>query len=114
MIGLRVSAAVAIAGLFLTGCSSSRSDVATRMPVKVRGMTCDTATAHVTNFGRATTKLYADIAIKNQIFDLHGYMFQSGLRRIRVTQQTSSCQQFGNGALRGAYDCTSRAQLCGI
>jgi hypothetical protein len=68
----------------------------------------------VVTFGRAIAKLYADIALKQQISDLRGYMFTSGLRRIQLVQQTVDCSATtAGGMVDSLYQCTARAQMCG-
>jgi hypothetical protein len=110
----RLLRVVALAGsaAFAAGCSTPPREVAFKAPS--RGLTCDVASANVMTFGRATARLNADLALKHQISDLHGYMFASGLRRIQLVQRTNECvPAMVGGAPAGLYQCTARAQLCG-
>jgi hypothetical protein len=101
-------------GLMLGACTQARTDVSFQTPQRPRGLTCDVATATVTTFGRATAQLYAGVALKHQISELQGYLFNAGLRRIRVTQRATSCHAFDKaGTSSGLFDCTARAQMCG-
>ena len=105
---------VAAFGVALGACAPKQPEFAFRTPPSAKALTCDTATAHVLTFGRSTGKLYADIALKNQITDLRGYMFNSGLRRIQLVQQTNDCTPaFTGGMASSLYRCTARAQMCG-
>ena len=105
---------MAAAGIALGACASKQPEFAFRTPPSAKAMSCDTATANVVTFGRSTGKLYADMALKNQIIDLRGYMFNSGLRRIQLVQQTNDCTPaFTGGMASSLYRCTARAQMCG-
>lgn len=105
---------VSLFGLALSACAPSQRQLEFRTPPGPRGLTCDTASAKVTTFGRATARMYADIALKQQISDLRGYMFSSGLRRIQLVQQTTDCTTASaGGVVSGLYQCTARAQMCG-
>ena len=102
---------LAAVGLVVGACAPTQPEFAFRVPPSARGQTCDVASAKVTTFGRSTAKLYAEVALKQQVSDLRGYMFQSGLRRIHQVQQTSDCGHAG--VVAGLYQCTARAQMCG-
>jgi hypothetical protein len=109
------AALAAVVAVFAVGaCAPAKTELAFRTPPQPRGLTCDTATAKVLTFGRSTARLYADIALKQQVGDLRGYMFNAGLRRIQVVQQTNDCVTASAGGVVGnLYQCTARAQMCG-
>ena len=110
---LSVLAAVIFGGI-LSACAPAPKEMTFRTPPRPQGLSCDTATANIVTFGRSTAKLYSEIALKNQLIDLRGYMFNSGLRRIQLVQQTNDCVAgSGGGIFTGVYQCTARAQLCG-
>jgi hypothetical protein len=110
-----VAGIAVLAGLLLGACAQVRKEASFSAPSQARGPTCDLAKANVLTFGRSTARLYADIALKHQVSELRGYMFSSGLRRIRVVQQTNSCATVrSGGVVSGLHECTARAQLCGI
>lgn len=105
------SIATVLVGSVLGACAPKQPEFAFHTPPSARSLTCDTASANVMTFGRSTAKLYADVALKQQISDLRGYMFSSGLRRIHMVQQTNDCTPANiAGSL---YQCTARAQMCG-
>lgn len=106
-------AAVVLLAATLGACAPARRDVAFQTPPAPRGLTCDTASAKVMTFGRATARMRSEIALKTQSTDLRGYMFSSGLRRIQVVQQTTDCVPGYGGAIANLYHCTARAQMCG-
>ncbi|MEQ1614813.1 MAG: hypothetical protein ABL904_18860 [Hyphomicrobiaceae bacterium] len=109
-----VAISASLVGVALSACAPYQRQVEFRTPPGPRGLTCDTASGQVLTFGRATAKLYADIALKQQISDLRGHMFASGLRRIQLVQQTSECVPAPAGGVVGSlYQCTARAQMCG-
>jgi len=84
------------------------------VPTQPRGLTCDTATGTVLTFGLPTAQRFANVALKHQEWELRGYMFNSGLRRIRVVQRSNTCTAMGPPAfLSSFYECKARAQLCG-
>jgi hypothetical protein len=106
--------ATGIAGVLAAACAPAPKEISFATPSKLRGATCDTATANVVTFGRSNAKLYSEVSIRHQISDLKGYMFTSGLRRLRVVQQNSSCTAAGkDNAPSNLYQCTARAQVCG-
>lgn len=109
-VGLAVFAVAIITGS-LGACAPTPREVAFPTPARPRGLTCDTATASVTTFGRANAKLYSEIALKQKLTELRGYMFTSSVRRIQLVQKTNACEWAGHFA--GLYQCTARAQLCG-
>jgi hypothetical protein len=112
---IKVAGTAVVAGVLLGACAQVRQEASFSAPAQPRGLTCDMAKATVLTFGRSTAKLYADVALKHQVSELRGYMFSAGLRRIRVAQQTNSCTSArSGGAVSGLYECTARAQLCGI
>lgn len=99
---------------FLSACAPIRHNAAIQTPAAPRGAVCDTASADVTTFGRATAKLYADVALKREAADLRGHMFAGGVRRIRAVQNTHECRPFGSSFIvANVFQCTSRVQLCG-
>jgi hypothetical protein len=111
---IRAPLAVIMLGMLAGGCTPSRPESAFRLPAQPRGVTCDTASASVMTFGRSTAKLYSEIALRNQVSDVRGYMFNSGLRRIKVVQQDNTCvAATSGGVVNGLYECKARAQLCG-
>jgi hypothetical protein len=111
---IRAPIFVALLGTLAGACSQSQTEVAFRMPTQPRGVTCDTASATVMTFGRSTARLYSEVALKHQISELRGYMFNSGLRRIRIVRTDNSCADAGSRvALNGLAECKARAQLCG-
>lgn len=102
---------VGLVAVVASACSTTPQPAAFRTPVR-GGVTCDTASAKVVNFGRSTARLNSEIALRQQVSDLRGYMFKSGLRRIQLVQQTSDCSPASVG-FASLYQCTARAQLCG-
>lgn len=108
------ASSAALACMALTACAPTQRQVDFRTPPGPRGLTCDTASAKVITFGRATARMYSEIALKHQISDLRGYMFSSGLRRIQLVQQTNDCIAASAGGVVGnLFQCTARAQMCG-
>ncbi len=110
---LHVALVAVLVGSLLGACTQARQEVALRAPVQPRGYACDLATATVVTFGQANAKLYADLALKQQVSELRGYMFNAGLRRIRVVQQTNSCNGWKAPFPYRLVECTARAQMCG-
>ena len=107
---LSVIAATIVTGA-LAACAPAPREVAFATPARPRGLTCDTATSNVATFGRSNAKLYSEIALKDKVSELRGYMLNSGIRRIRLVQKTNECGS--GGAFADFYQCTARAQLCG-
>ena len=108
-----VATALALASS-LAACAPAPKEIAFRTPARPQGLSCDTASASVTTFGRSTAKLYSEVALKHQISDLRGYMFNSGIRRIQLVQQTNDCLAgTSGGMMANVYQCTARAQICG-
>jgi hypothetical protein len=101
---------VLIAGC-LAACVPAPQEISFATPKRPRGLTCDTATANVANFGRAHAKLYSEQALAQRLVELRGYMFNSGIRRIHLVQKANACDSDVHFA--GLYQCTARAQLCG-
>ena len=62
-------------------------------------------------FTLANAKLYSEMALKQKLTELRGYMFTISVRRIQLVQKTNACESAGHFA--GLYQCTARAQLCG-
>ena len=105
--------AMVLSAAILAACAPVRQVADFPTPPQPRGLTCDTAQAKVITFGRATARMRSEIALKNQVADLRGYMFKSGLRRIQVVQQTNDCSPAFSGAVASLYQCNARAQMCG-
>ncbi len=95
----------------LGACAPAPREAAFATPARPRGLTCDTATANVVTFGRSNAKLYSEVALKQKLAELRGYMFNSGIRRIQLVQKTNVCES--GGPFAGLFQCTARAQLCG-
>jgi hypothetical protein len=111
---IKAPLAVLLVAAMTGACTPARPDAPFRVPTQPRGLTCDTATGTVVAFGLSTAQLYANMALKHQESDLRGYMFNSGLRRIRVVQRSNTCATFDAPASpSNLYECKARAQLCG-
>lgn len=107
---------IAVASLpcaMMMACAPVMHETEFRTPPRPPGLTCDTASAVVTTFGRSTARLYAETALKREISDLRGHMFRSGLRRIRLVQRTTNCASPYGGAVADLQQCQARAQMCG-
>jgi hypothetical protein len=110
----RVHALIAVlsATTIAAGCAQVGSNA--RTVAAKRGPMCETATGHATSFGRATSQLHAQSAMRQQAAEIRGELLQGGLRRIRVGRPTGDCQPLP-GAFRGMglAHCRSYAQVCG-
>jgi hypothetical protein len=101
-----------VAAAVAAGCAQVGSNTRTVSPK--RGPICETASGHATSFGRATSQLHAQTAMRQQAAEIRGELLQGGLRRIRVGRPTGDCQPLP-GAFRGMglAHCRSYAQVCG-
>ncbi len=106
-----LAATSVILTLNLVACAPSREEAADTAPVAPRGQSCDTASANVTTFDRATAQVRAEAALEHQIADLQGEMFSTGVRRLRAVNRTSDCVIAG--PVGGMFRCTAAAQVCG-
>jgi hypothetical protein len=95
----------------LAACASSGPN---RSAGAKRGPVCETADGNATSFGLATSRLYAETALKFQAAEIRGELLRAGLRRIQVSRPVSQCQP-APGAFRGMglTRCRSYAQVCG-
>jgi hypothetical protein len=100
------------AAAMTTGCAQVGSN--TRTTAVKRGPVCETASGHATSFGRATSQLHAQSAMRQQAAEIRGELLQGGVRRIRIGRATGDCQPLP-GAFRGMglAHCRSYAQVCG-
>ena len=111
---IRAPLAALVVASVVGACTQARPDPPFRVPTQPRGLTCDTATSTVLTFGLPAAQLFANMALKHQESELRGYMFNSGLRRIRVIQRSNTCTPIDTPAfLSSFYECKARAQLCG-